>query len=74
MPSFIKIIEQFCRTRLQTVEKGLLKPNNNDFEFVTRHQMNSSIIFGRILVYSDNDLRTAYGLAKQIHLTPLGGL
>ena len=32
---------------------------------------NSVLVFGRILVYSDNDLPTAYGLAKQILLTPL---
>ena len=35
---------------------------------------NSVLVIGRVLVYSDNDLPTAYGLAKQIHLTPLGGL
>jgi hypothetical protein len=35
---------------------------------------NSVLVFGRILVYNDNDLPTAYGLAKKIHLTPLGGL
>jgi hypothetical protein len=33
--------------------------------------INSVMVFGRILVYSDNDLPTAYGLAKQIQLTPL---
>jgi hypothetical protein len=32
---------------------------------------NSVGVLGRILVYSDNDLPTAYGLAKQIQLTPL---
>jgi hypothetical protein len=32
---------------------------------------NSVLIPGRILVYSDSDLSTAYGLAKQIQLTPL---
>ena len=32
---------------------------------------NSVLVFGRILVYSDNDLPTAYGLAKQIQLTPV---
>jgi hypothetical protein len=35
---------------------------------------NSVLVFGRVLVYSDNDLPTAYGLAKQMQLTPLGGL
>ncbi len=33
---------------------------------------NSVLVLGRILVYSDSDLSTAYGLAKQIQLTPLG--
>ena len=32
---------------------------------------NSVLLFGRILVYSDSDLPTAYGLAKQIQLTLL---
>jgi hypothetical protein len=32
---------------------------------------NSVLVPGRILVYSDSDLSTAYGLAKQIQLTPL---
>lgn len=32
---------------------------------------NSVLIVGRILVYSDNDLPTAYDLAKQIELTQL---
>jgi hypothetical protein len=32
---------------------------------------NSVLIIGRILVYSDSDLPTAYELAKQIRLTPL---
>ncbi len=31
----------------------------------------SVLVIGRVLVYSDNDLPTAYGLAKQIQLTPL---
>ena len=31
----------------------------------------SVLVLGRILVYSDSDLPTAYGLAKQIQLTPL---
>ncbi len=31
----------------------------------------SVLVIGRVLVYSDNDLPTAYGLAKQIHITPL---
>jgi hypothetical protein len=33
---------------------------------------NSVLVLGRILVYSDNDLSIADGLAKQILLTPLG--
>jgi hypothetical protein len=33
---------------------------------------NSVLVLGRILVYSDSDLPTAYGLAKQITLAPLG--
>jgi len=32
---------------------------------------NSVLVFGRVLVYSDSDLSTAHGLAKQIQLTPL---
>lgn len=32
---------------------------------------NSVLVLGRILVYSDTDLPTAYNLAKQIQLTPL---
>ncbi len=32
---------------------------------------NSVLVLGRILVYSDSDLPTAYGLAKLIQLTPL---
>src|SRR5262249_26298262 len=32
---------------------------------------NSVLVLGRILVYSDSDLPTAYGLAKQIRLIPL---
>ena len=32
---------------------------------------NSVLVIGRVLVYSDNDLSIAYGLAKQIQLTPL---
>ena len=32
---------------------------------------NSVLVFGRVLVESDSDLPTAYGLAKQIQLTPL---
>jgi hypothetical protein len=31
---------------------------------------NSVLIIGRVLVYSDNDLSTAYSLGKQIRLTP----
>lgn len=34
---------------------------------------NSVLVIGRILVYSDSDLPTAYSLAKQIRLSPLGG-
>src|SRR5215469_1615756 len=34
-------------------------------------QNNSVLVLGRILVYSDSDLSTAYGLAKQIQLAPL---
>ncbi len=33
---------------------------------------NSVLVLGRILVYSDSDLPTAYNLAKQIRLTPRG--
>ncbi len=32
---------------------------------------NSVLVIGRILVYSDSDLSTAYGLAKQIKLMPM---
>jgi len=32
---------------------------------------NSVLLLGRVLVESDNDLATAYGLAKQIQVTPL---
>jgi hypothetical protein len=32
---------------------------------------NSVLVLGRILVYSESDLPTAYGLAKRIQLTPL---
>lgn len=32
---------------------------------------NSVLVIGRVLVESDSDLTTAYGLAKQIQLTPL---
>jgi hypothetical protein len=32
---------------------------------------NSAMVFGRILVYSESDLPTAYGLARQIQLTSL---
>jgi hypothetical protein len=32
---------------------------------------NSVLVIGRVLVESDSDLPTAYGLAKQIQLTPL---
>ncbi|MCX5971930.1 MAG: DUF1254 domain-containing protein [Coprothermobacterota bacterium] len=33
---------------------------------------NSVIVIGRVFVESDSDLPTAYGLAKQIQLMPLG--
>jgi hypothetical protein len=32
---------------------------------------NSVLVLGRVLVYSDSDLSTAYNLSKQIQLTPL---
>jgi hypothetical protein len=32
----------------------------------------SVLLLGRVLVYRDGDLSTAYGLSKQIQLTPLG--
>ena len=32
---------------------------------------NSVLVIGRVLVYSDSDVPTAYGLAKQIQLMPL---
>jgi hypothetical protein len=34
---------------------------------------NSVLVIGRVLVYSDSDLSTAYNLSKQIQLTPLSG-
>jgi hypothetical protein len=34
---------------------------------------NSALVLGRILVYSDSDLSTAYDLSKQIQLIPLSG-
>ena len=34
---------------------------------------NSVLVLGRVLVYSDGDLSTAYDLSKQIQLTPLSG-
>ena len=34
---------------------------------------NSVLILGRTLVESEADVSAAYGLSKQIHLTPLGG-
>lgn len=33
---------------------------------------NSVLLLGRVLVYSDGDLSTAYGLSKQMQLTPSG--
>jgi hypothetical protein len=35
---------------------------------------NSVLVLGRVLVYSDSDLSTAYDLSKQIQLAPLSGL
>jgi hypothetical protein len=32
---------------------------------------NSVLVFGRVLVFRDSDVATAYDLAKQIQLTPL---
>jgi len=32
---------------------------------------NSVLVLGRVLVYSDSDVATAYGLAKQVQLMPL---
>lgn len=32
---------------------------------------NSVLVLGRVLVYNDSDLTTAYNLSKQIQLTPL---
>ena len=34
---------------------------------------NSALIIGRVLIYSDSDLPTAYDLSKQIQLTALNG-
>jgi hypothetical protein len=34
---------------------------------------NSVLVLGRVLVYNDSDLSTAYDLSKQIQLTPLSG-
>lgn len=34
---------------------------------------NSVLLLGRTLVYADSDIATAYGLAKQIQITPLSG-
>ena len=34
---------------------------------------NSVLLIGRVLVKNNSDLTTAYGLAKQIELTPLTG-
>jgi hypothetical protein len=42
----------------------------NGMKQVSSHD-NSVLVVGRILVYSDSDLSTAYDLAKQIHLAPL---
>ena len=35
--------------------------------------VNSVLLLGRVLVYSDSDLPAAYDLSKQIQLTPLSG-
>ena len=35
---------------------------------------NSVLVLGRVLVHGDSDLSTAYGLAKQMQLTPLSQL
>ena len=43
---------------------------SNGMKQVPSHD-NSVLVVGRILVYSDSDLSTAYDLAKQIHLAPL---
>jgi hypothetical protein len=45
-----------------TVPSGMLQISTSN---------NSVLVLGRILVYGDSDLSTAYGLAKQIQLTPL---
>ncbi len=34
---------------------------------------NSVLLLGRVLVYGDGDLSTAYGLSEQMRLTPLSG-
>ena len=34
---------------------------------------NSVLVLGRVLMYSDSDLSTAYDLSKQLQLTPLSG-
>ncbi|HUI89577.1 MAG TPA: DUF1254 domain-containing protein [Anaerolineales bacterium] len=34
---------------------------------------NSVLVIGRVLVYNDSDLATAYDLSRQIQLTPLSG-
>jgi hypothetical protein len=34
---------------------------------------NAVLVMGRVLVYSDSDVSTAYDLSKQIQLTPLSG-
>lgn len=36
-----------------------------------RVAINSVLVIGRVLVESDSDLPTAYGLTKQIQLSPL---
>jgi hypothetical protein len=45
-----------------TVPQGMKQISSQD---------NSVLVVGRILVYSDSDLTTAYNLAKQMQLTPL---
>jgi hypothetical protein len=44
-----------------TVPQGMTQISSPD---------NSVLVIGRVLVYSDSDLPTAYGLAKQIQLSP----
>ena len=50
--------------------KGVVPPGMAQISAPT----NQVLVIGRTLVESDNDLPTAYRLAKQIQLTPLSGL